>query len=402
MCRAHRRALAGAIRRLEGRHEEIGRAILDACREEVAFYGAIEDSQMLAGLRIALTGHARGMLAAFSSGRMRERDIPSLAAFARLRVEQGIPLHAVLQGWHVGTRVALGYILTELRAACADVAGYDLLTRDVITVVEQGSGKVVAAIIEVYHAAQRAAEHERGREDALADLLDQHHGGDVAARAAVSLGYAPGPSNVCAVVALGEGHGDLLRREFRGSVVGVRGPVLVVVVPVEDADTNAPIAATLREVLARAPLIALRACAGIGLVHPGVTGIAESYTEACEALDLLRSLDERCLVLRYELALRYALLRKDPALTAKIVSATLGPLLAHDQSADPTKRLIPVVEAYLECEGSRNATAKRLHMHAKTLDARLLRIRQLAPVSLAEERDLFALGLLAARAHPRG
>jgi hypothetical protein len=85
------------------------------------------------------------------------------------------------------------------------------------------------------------------------------------------------------------------------------------------------------------------------------------------------------------------LLARSPRLSRRLARRVLGPLeeYAEKRSSD----LIETVEAFVECNHDRRATAKALHVHPNTLDYRLRRIGELTRLDTGKPDDLVLLAM---------
>jgi DNA-binding PucR family transcriptional regulator len=123
----------------------------------------------------------------------------------------------------------------------------------------------------------------------------------------------------------------------------------------------------------------------IGEPAPGIAGFRASYFEALEAQRIARLADRReGSVTRYnDIALR-SLTTKDLDQARAFVERELGPLASRD---DTTRRLAATVRTYLDENGSRGRTAKRLSIHENTVAYRLRQAEELLGRSV-EKRTL--------------
>ena len=111
-----------------------------------------------------------------------------------------------------------------------------------------------------------------------------------------------------------------------------------------------------------------------GRSHAGAYGIARSYEEAREALDLAERLRLKSPVLKARDLLVYRVLARDQVAIVDLVQDVLGPLTRARGGAEP---LLWTLQAYFETGGVATETARRLHMSVRTVTYRLAKIATL-------------------------
>jgi sugar diacid utilization regulator len=162
------------------------------------------------------------------------------------------------------------------------------------------------------------------------------------------------------------GHRDVL--------VTTRDGYLVAVLParstVEDVDA---VARALQRAMSRSsPRTPWRAAAG--RPEPGVYGVARSYRQARESVELIERLHpDRDLVPTRDLLI-YRVLGRDRVALADLVESVLTPL---DGARGGPKPLLATLEAYFACGENATEAARRLHVSVRTVTYRLARIAQL-------------------------
>ena len=129
---------------------------------------------------------------------------------------------------------------------------------------------------------------------------------------------------------------------------------------------------------------------GVGRLHPGPGGIARSFREARDALDMAARLGVADPVIEYVDLLPFHLLVQDQQLLRETVHDVLGPLAAARGGAEP---LIETLEAYFDEALSTTAAARRVHLSVRAVTYRLERVAALTGRSLRDPRDRFALEL---------
>ena len=112
----------------------------------------------------------------------------------------------------------------------------------------------------------------------------------------------------------------------------------------------------------------------MGRAHAGPTGVARSYEEAREALDLAGRLGLEDPVVEAAGLQVYRVLLRDPAAIAELVDGVLRPLEQARGGPDP---LLDTLAAYFASGGVAAEAARRLHVGVRTVTYRLERIREL-------------------------
>jgi sugar diacid utilization regulator len=108
-----------------------------------------------------------------------------------------------------------------------------------------------------------------------------------------------------------------------------------------------------------------------GRPHAGAYGIARSYEEAREALELAERLRLKGTVLNARDLLVYRVLARDQVAIVDLVQDVLGPLTRARGGAEP---LLSTLQAYFETGGVATETARRLHMAVRTVTYRLAKV----------------------------
>jgi sugar diacid utilization regulator len=162
------------------------------------------------------------------------------------------------------------------------------------------------------------------------------------------------------------GHRDVLVTSRDGHLVAVL-PARTVV-----DDVDAAARALHRAMCRSSPRTPWRAAAG--RPQPGVYGVARSYRQAREAVELVERLHpDRDLVPGRDLLI-YRVLGRDRVALADLVESVLWPLTDARGGAKP---LLATLEAYFACGETATEAARRLHVSVRTVTYRLARIAQL-------------------------
>jgi DNA-binding PucR family transcriptional regulator len=128
----------------------------------------------------------------------------------------------------------------------------------------------------------------------------------------------------------------------------------------------------------------------VGRAHPGAYGVARSYEEAREALELAEILQLDASVVYAQDMLVYRVLGRDQAAIIDLVQAVLAPLTAARGGAEP---LLDTLQAYFDTGGVATETARRLHLSVRTVTYRLAKIAELTGRDPAKPADRLALDI---------
>lgn len=153
----------------------------------------------------------------------------------------------------------------------------------------------------------------------------------------------------------------------RIGLVTTRDGLLVVVLPaVARPELDTALAAVRRVVPA--------ARIAVGRAHPGPSGVARSFTEAREALELGATLDLGSDVVRADDLLVYQVLLRDRDALTDLVETVLTPLRSARGGAGP---LLETLQAYVDSGGNTTRTAQAQHLSVRAVSYRLARIAAL-------------------------
>ncbi|HET7529431.1 MAG TPA: helix-turn-helix domain-containing protein [Mycobacteriales bacterium] len=174
----------------------------------------------------------------------------------------------------------------------------------------------------------------------------------------------------------------------RDVLVATKESFLVVLVPAPGdgaggADVGATVHAELRRGRNRE---AWRV--GVGRPYAGAYGIARSYEEAREALELSARLGVNERVVQARDVLVYRVLARDQAAIIDLVRAVLTPLQAARGGAEP---LLDTLQAYFAAGGVATLTARQLHLSVRAVTYRLARIRELTGYDVDVPEQAFAV-----------
>jgi sugar diacid utilization regulator len=125
-----------------------------------------------------------------------------------------------------------------------------------------------------------------------------------------------------------------------------------------------------------------------GRAHPGTYGVARSYEEAREALELAEILRVDAPVVYAHDLLVYRVLVRDQAAMSDLVQALLVPLTTARGGAEP---LLDTLRVYFETGGVATETARRLHLSVRTVTYRLAKVADLTGRDATKPGDRLAL-----------
>jgi DNA-binding PucR family transcriptional regulator len=300
----------------------------------------------------------------------------------------GVPLRAVVDAYLTVTWQAWD----QLPAARA--AGTASAVRSVARAVLRAADDAAAALADGYERARRITvrREEALRREFIDDLLAGRGDLEQLVERAERFGLRLGGRHAVAVATAGEPLGDATGFTRRvetevshrfGSLdvlVATKAGLLVCVVPAVDGEVVIELAGLLRR------LGSLRV--GVGRPRAGPTGVARSYEEAREALELAGRLGLDDPVVEAASLLVYRVLLRDRGAIAELVDGVLAPLATARGGAQP---LLDTLAAYFQTGGVAAETARRLHLGVRTVTYRLDRVRALTGYSATDPAHRFTL-----------
>lgn len=168
----------------------------------------------------------------------------------------------------------------------------------------------------------------------------------------------------------------------RDVVIATKESLLVCVFPVAEQDPTPELLAALVDVDEGPWRI------GVGQSYAGATGVARSFGEALQALELSDRGARPSPIAYFNRLLADRLLTADPRLAAELVETVLGPLERSRGGAEP---LVATLEAHFATSGNTTATARSLGLSPRAVVYRLARITDLTGYSPTEPNDRFVL-----------
>ncbi|WP_040337482.1 PucR family transcriptional regulator [Candidatus Blastococcus massiliensis] len=360
-------AAAALAARLVPRVPQLARQVVDRIRAEVpGFDGlptAVQDVEVAATARAAIRAflqHVQG-LPGRDTGVTRQRAVQ--------RAEEGVPLSALVQTYHVGAEVVVD-ALAEV-AVPGEEAAVLRLAREQLRAV----GLAVTQVTEAYLAGAAADQNVAVRELTWA-LLRGEGPEDVAARYGLALESA---YLVLRVRAADDGDASAARAAVRW----------VLAQAVTRADARA---LSLRDDLGGFVLLPdsfpveelARRAVGTAVVGAARAGSPADVPAAAARADRIAVVAGRPGVHQLsDVLLEYHLTQ--PADSAPELAAVLTPLAAHPD-------LLPTLVAFLDADLNRRSAAQVLGVHANTVDNRLERITDLTGVDPRSSRGIQLFG----------
>jgi hypothetical protein len=348
-------------------------------RRAVADSGGADPALLDGYLQMLATVAAEGR-------RLARHELDGRRAVGIAAAEGGVPLGAVVDLYLSATWVAWRHLPRP--------AGTD--TDEVATVVLRATNDAIVALISGYENAQRTAirQEEAMRREFIDDLL--HGTGDLtrlperAARFGLQLAGAHTVAVARAAVPFADNDERTRRVEaallarfgVHNVLIATKEGQLVCVAPGSQPDAPTAFAEHT------SALQPGRTCqVGVGRPHPGPSGVAHSYREARDVLDLAGRLDLPSPVLQATDLLVFQVLFRDRAAITDLVGTVLAPLQRHRGGAQP---LIDTLAAYYST-GNAVAAAHRLHIGVRTVTYRLHRIRELTGYNPTDPAQRFTL-----------
>jgi len=351
---------------------------------------AADDARVEAAL---LGEHLPAVIDTARAGRRLSRaDLDACRRQGAAAAEQGVAVSAVLDLYLSATWRLWGDIQRRApRSSPAVVAA-------VAATLFRAADDAAEALAEGYEQAQRRTVRfeESLRREFVDDLLSGTAEPGLLQERAARFGFNLAGSHVVAVargdrrlVDAGPVHGRVETHVLatfggRDVVVATKEGLLVCVFPSTARDPAADLARRLEETGEGPWRI------GVGRPNSGAGGVARSYGEARQSLDLADRAEVAGPVARFEDLVAYRMLAADPGLAAELVDGVLGPLQSARGGA---QHLIETLEAHFAASGNLSATARALHLSPRAVVYRLERIAKLTGHSPQDPESRFILEL---------
>lgn len=318
--------------------------------------------------------------------RLSGRDLDEFRLLGATAAEEGVELRRLLD-LYLSTTWRLSERLGRTGDSSPEVRWATPLLR--------ASDDAAAALGEGYEGAQRRAirREEAIRRELIDDLLAGGAAGESLRDLAAHVGFNLAGFHRAVVARTDRALRDAgpvqshVERELLtglgdGGFVATKEALLVCILPGDASDAGERVLRLVRDAEPGEWVV------GVGRVHAGPGGVARSFREARDALDVGTRLGLPDRIVGFAELLPYRLLLKDRQLLRETVDAILGPLDAARGGSQP---LIETLEAYFDEGLSTAAAARRLHLSVRALSYRLDRISELSGRSLRDPRDRFAL-----------
>lgn len=382
-----------------------GRRRTAACPGDEYAAVAVAASRDASGVPAELLGDFLPLLAdaATTGGRLDRAALEAVGEAGRRAAERGVPVGRAVE-LYVSAAWRLWRRLTVV-AGASDAEQVRLAGETVLHVVNDA----VAALADGYLAARRqmVRREEALRRELIDDLLRgdpdvagmveraEPFGLDLARAHQVALAL-PARRLAAAVGASGALERAVLDRfGDRDVLVAAKDGMLAVLVPGLVPGPGARAGRRAASELGQVVHAAVRATAAddpwrvaVGRPYRGAFGVARSYEEAREALDLAGKLELPDPVAYAEDLLVYRVLLRDQVAIADLVEGVLTPLTQARGGAEP---LLATVAAYFATGGVATHAARRLHLSVRAVTYRLSRVRTLTGYDPANPADWFTL-----------
>jgi broad specificity phosphatase PhoE len=341
-------------------------------------------------LPVSLFGdYLKTLLAVAETGRRLTRDeLEACCQHGEEAAALGVALRAVVDAYLTVTWQAWDQL------PAVRTAGSVGAVRSVARAVLRAADDTAAALADGYERAQRITvrREEALRREFIDDLLAGRGDLELLVERAERFGLRLGGRHAVAVATAEEPLGDataftrrveaevLHRFGGRDVLVATKAGLLVCVVPAADGQVVGELAGLLRR------LGSIKV--GVGRPRAGPTGVARSYEEGREALELAGRLGLDDPVVEAASLLVYRVLLRDRGAIAELVDGVLAPLTQARGGAQP---LLDTLTAYFQTGGVAAEAARRLHLGTRTVTYRLDRVRVLTGYSATDPAHRFTL-----------
>jgi len=392
--------VAQLLARLEQRLPEVGARLVDRYRAEIVDYQALGERTLAGDIAQTAIANLEELVADLRAGT--PIDSSRLERFRRSavrRAHQGVTFRGLLHAYRLWGQVVWEEMLSTARTD--DPAEREAALRMASRIMDHVD-TVSTAVAEAYmdEVAGVWSDREVVRRDLLELLVSGRGTEDQIRRKTASFKFEVAEAHVVVVarhVDAAEVGGsewravlakarDHLKPPVGALLVGLREQEAVAIYPAPTpegeglADRQArALAATLQDFIV-----------GIGRRQPGVKGIATSYRDAHEAIQIGMETGVRGRAIPFADVLLDHILRSSPY-SAELLEETLRPIRDYDavKNADLTLTL----KSYFETGFNLTRSAAALHVHVNTVVYRLDRIRRLTGRDPSDPDDLLLLVL---------
>jgi PucR C-terminal helix-turn-helix domain len=352
--------------------------IIDTIVLDVADYARPLEGDFERGLRLGVREALRDFLQLIAdpvAGRAQDRAV--YRGLGRGELRAGRSLDALQSAYRIGARIAWRRWAQAGGAAGLDVASLQLLAESIFVYIDELSGESVAG----YAAAQaeRAGERERHFRRLFAALTAEPAQEQELVHDAASAARWPLPDTLAAIVVRGSGGAQVAGALGQDAIAVVDGELTLAIW----AD---PLRPGARALVARA------------LRRPAAVGPAVGWREAARSLRLARVLIDLTPEARHDGRPRWvedhlgALALNDPdGVLRALRAARLGAFAGVSERT--RERLQSTLQAWLEQQGNRAATARSLGVHEQTVRYRMNQLRELLGDALDDPQARFEMEL---------
>lgn len=391
---------AELLTRLEDRLPAIGARLVERYRREIVDYCALGEQTLEGDVTRSALANLEELVADLRAGTV--IDSVRLERFRRSavrRAHQGVSFRGLLHAYRLWGQVVWEELLAaasptdpEEREAALSMAGPIMIHVDAVS----------TAVAEAYmdEVAGVSSDRDAIGRDLLELLLAGRAITDEARRQLAGFAFDSTDANVVVVarhidpaaVARTELRAVLARTRERLApeagplLVGLREGEVVAIYPVADPDAARTVDQQAQHLAGELPEFVV----GIGRGHLGLPGIASSYHDAHEAIQIALTVGARGRAVAFADVLLDHILRKNPD-SAELLEETIAPILRYDagKKADLTLTL----RTYFESGFNLTRSAAALHVHANTVVYRLQRIKQITGRDPSDPDDLLLLVL---------
>ncbi len=388
------------IAAVQAREDALADGMLAEIARQIDEYAGDERAELRVAVREHCLTHVRLFLDVVVTGRaLQPGELPFLPATAAQRVQQGVPLDAVLHAFRVGHRCVWDAIVATAADDPAGEAAALAMARPSMEYIDSVSSAVADAYLEAQLGA--VADQDRGRRDLLDLLLEGRLplGGEMQARA-VALGFEPPVPYVVGVVAVtaaAESSHTMQRQVARAVEDRVREVctgVLLVARRDEIVGLFAPRGGDLEALRHELNTAVTRlhegrdvtVAIGMSTEVSGLDAAALAYREARRAL-AWASPGPQVVALPFVSVFDYLIASADD--TARRIPSPAGPLLTGEAMNVTVAR--DTLLAYFDGGLNVRRAAEELGIHANTMHYRLRRIAEVTGCDLHDFRSLIEL-----------
>lgn len=404
-------AVHSIVARIGQRLDDIGRTMASRYREEILDYAALTDEVLFGDVAVVSVLNFQVLLATVETGApIPATVIDELRRSAARRVRQGISLESLLQAYRLWGQYVWETVTTTARENRRDER--EAALRMAGKIIEQ-MNLISTAIAQAYldEAQGLWSDQEVVRRDLLEAMLAGQAGSERVRAQAGAIGHDLRESYVVVLLARPTGTDDDARGRTRAPqpslrhvvetskgrlraeggdaiLVGLRHEQVVVLYPADrptQLDTLRRQCADLAVDVAREGFFV-----GIGGWHVGGEGIAMSYADAREALDIAVTTGAVGVPVSFDDVVLEHIARSSPR-SRRLLFNVLRPLHAYDEKRGT--ELVATLRAYSEAGFNLTRSAAALSVNPNTVVYRLRRIRELTGRDPGRSDDLLLLCL---------